>query len=166
MGPVLASQKKCALWEPAFLPACPKPEVSYPVLPTCSHPSSWLFPALVVLFSLASPGPSSSAFSVWSSLMSQTSLSNLLFLGCFFQSQPLSTPVALCPTLFDQLILLLNFSPTQQINFLFQTKEIKDIFTAQPVIQNTLTQAKEYTFLQSPPPFSHQPILQNGQTGF
>lgn len=156
------------VWEPAILPVSPMLEVSYPALPICSHLSPWLFPTLMVLFSLlASAGLSSPAFSTWASLTSQTSLSILLFLGCFFQSQPLPTPVPLCPALFDQLILLLNLSPSHQIKFLlFQAREMADLFTVQPVSQNNITQAKEYAFLQLPLPFSHQPILQNSQTVF
>lgn len=68
--------------------------------------------------------------------------------------------------LFDQLILFLNLSPDHQINFLLQAREMEYLFTAQPVIQNNVTQAKVYTFLRSPLTFSHQAILQYSQIGF
>lgn len=48
---------------------------------------------------------------------------------------------------------------------------MEDLFTAQPVIQKNITQAKEYTFLwyitkeyTFPLPFSQQSILQYSQT--
>lgn len=97
------------------------------------------------------------AFSAWASLFSQTSLSVLFILDLFFHFQPLPIPVPLCPTLLDQLILPLDLSPGHETNFLFQARQMEGLFTAQPVIQNNVTQAKEYTFLWSPLPFSHQP---------
>lgn len=123
-------------------------------MPKASYPALQLFPSAPIpgLGFSFSDGPillaSKSwfmcpAFSAWASLISQTSLSFLLFLDFFFQFQPLLIPVPLCPMLFDQLILPLDLSPGHQTNFLFQAREMEDLFTAQPVIQNNITQAKE-----------------------
>lgn len=146
-------------------------------MPKASYPALQLFPSAPIpglgfsfsdgpILLASKPWFMCPAFSAWASLISQTSLSFLLFLDFFFQFQPLLIPVPLCPMLFDQLILPLDLSPGHQTNFLFQAREMEDLFTAQPVIQNNITQAKEYTFLWSPLPFSQQPILQYNQTVF
>lgn len=138
------------------------PRLKFPIqlFPSASHPSfGFSFSDGSTL--LASKSWSiCPAFSAWISVTSQTSLSILLSRTSFSNFSPSASHSL------DQLILPLDLSPGHQTNFLFQAREIEDLSTAQPVIQNNITQAKENTFFWSPLPFSHQPVLQYSQIVF